>query len=138
MSKVFSLSAARAVAAREDKGALVTLKDEQGEPLTCKQPDGTEVEAQCRVVGKLSSVFRKAEQRVNDRTIKRRSTELSAELLERNELEKLAACITWWNLTDDGTPIELTTENVIAVMQAAPWIRADIEKVMNDPARFLA
>jgi hypothetical protein len=137
MSKVFSLAGARAVAAREDKGTVVILTDEHGDALQCQQPDGTVEDAQVVVTGKLSSTFKKAEQRINDRTIKRRALEITADMLERNELEKIAACVKSWNLTDGGTPIELNTENFIAVAQAAPWIKERIEKVMSEPARFL-
>lgn len=137
MSNVFSLNNARAVATREDKGTIVPLRDEQGDPLLCLQPDGSVVEGFIRQAGRLSTRYRMAEQRINDRTIKRRTTELTAEFLERNELEKLALCAMEWNLTDGGTPIELTVDNVIQVLRAAPWIRADLEKSMSDPSRFL-
>lgn len=137
-AKVFSLKGAQAVQSREDLGAKVTLRDELGEPLMVNDETGAAVPAFAVVVGKLSGTYRKAEQAVNDRTLKRRTTELTAELLEAQELEKLAKCVKSWNLTDDGRPIPATTQNVITVFQAAPWIRRELEAVMNDPGRFLA
>lgn len=137
-AKVFSLKAAKAVSSREDKGTKVPLRDEFGEPLMVTAADGITDAAFAVVVGKLSGIYRKAEQAVNDRTLKRRTTELTAELLEAQELEKLAKCVLSWNLTDDGRAIPATTENVVTVFLAAPWIRRDLEAVMNDPARFLA
>ena len=64
--------------------------------------------------------------------------DVTAESIERQQLDILAACVLSWNLTDGDTPIPCTKENVATVFMAAPWIRRDIEGAMSDPARFLA
>ena len=134
----FSLSGAKKVSAREDKGVEVVLKDEFGDPLTVLGPDNNTLPAVAIVAGKLSARYRSAEQRINDRTLKRRQTDFTAEILERNEIEKIAACVLSWNLTDNGKPIPADLGNVRMVLQVAPWIRRDLEAAMSEPARFLA
>jgi hypothetical protein len=135
--RLFSLSAARSVAQREDRGAVLYLRDEQGEPLYTADAEGNAVPAYMRIAGRHSTTYRRAEQAVNDRTLKRRTTELTAELVDRNELEKLAACVLEWNLRDGSTPMPLTAHNAAEVFRAAPWIRRDAEQLQADPARFL-
>lgn len=136
MAKVFSLNSSRAVAEREERGTTIALRDETGDPLTVSVGD-TEVQATITIVGKLSGTYRRIEQQLNDRLLKRRTTELTSEVIERNELEKIAACVKDWNLTDEGKPLPCTKENVLAVLTAAPWIRRELDQVMSDPSRFL-
>jgi hypothetical protein len=136
-NKTFSLAGARSVAQREDKGAKLWLRDEQGDTLYTEDAEGNAVPAYMTLAGRHSARFRKAEQAVNDRVLKRRTTELTAETVDRNELEKLAACVLEWNLRDGSTPMPLTPHNAAEVFRAAPWIRRDAEQLQADPARFL-
>lgn len=134
---MFSLQGATDVAAQQDKGTRVVLKDPMGEPFTYVDADGVEQECTALVAGQLSSVYRKAEDAMRDRQIKRRSVTLTGEMLARQQMELVAACVLEWNLRDNGKPIPCTKENIITVFTAAPWLRTDIEAVMSDPARFL-
>ena len=133
----FSFQAATDVAATQDKGTVIVLKDQMGEPFTYTDSTGNECECTARVAGQLSSTYRKAEDAMRDRQLKRRSITLTGEALARQQMELVAACVLEWNLHNDGKPLPCTKENVIQVFTAAPWIRADIEAVMSDPARFL-
>ncbi len=133
----FSLKGAADVAARQDRGTRVALRDEHGDPLTYTNAEGEVVESTALVAGQLSSLYRKAEDALRDRQLKRRSTVLTAELLNRQQLELIAACVLKWDLFDEERPVPCTKENVITVLIAAPWIRADIEAAMADAARFL-
>lgn len=137
MTKVFSLSSARDVSDREEKGTRVTLKDETGETLMVKDAQGNPVPAVAVIVGRNSRTFRRIEQAQADRLLRRRSADLTAEVIENNELEKVAGCVKEWNLSDDGKPIPCDRENVITVLRAAPWIRRDFETAMADASRFL-
>lgn len=134
----FSLRAARDVSRREDRGVRVLLRDELGDSLMVKNAAGELEQAWALVAGKLSRRWREAEQAANDRMLKRRSLDLTAEQLERNECTKVAACVIEWNLTDDGMPIPCDVHNIVTVLLAAPWVRRDFEKAMDDPSRFLA
>lgn len=137
MSKVFSIGAARDVADREDKGTRIAIRDELGEPLIVKDGNGNEVPAYAVIVGRNSATFRRVEQQQADRMLRRRSADLTAEMIEQNELEKIAACVREWNLTDNGKPIPCDKSNVVMVLRAAPWIRREFETTMADPSRFL-
>jgi len=139
VASTFSLAAARAVGAREDRGARVALRDELGDPLRVLDAEsGSVTDAFALVAGRHSARFRQAEQRVNDRALKRRNLEITAEIIERNELEKVASCVLSWNLTDNGKPIPCDLPNVVEVLRAAPWIRREFETAMGEPSRFLA
>jgi hypothetical protein len=133
----FSLQGAADIAAQQDKGVRITLKDQLGDALTYTKDDGSLVECTALVAGQLSATYRKAEDTMRDRQLKRRSVQLTGEMLARQQMELIAACVLDWNLHDGPKPIPCTKENVITVFTAAPWIRADIEAVMSDPARFL-
>lgn len=137
MSKVFSIGAARDVADREEKGTRIPIRDELGEPLIVKDEKGNEVPAYAIIVGRNSATFRRTEQQQADRMLRRRSADLTAEMIEQNELEKIAACVKEWNLTDNGNPIPCDKHNVVMVLKAAPWIRREFETAMADPSRFL-
>jgi hypothetical protein len=136
--KMFTLKQASQVAEREEAGTKVMLTDEQGEPLWTADDNGAPVQAYAVVVGKLSRTYRKAEQAVQDRMLKRRTTELTSSVLARNANELVAACVTEWNLRDGTTPIPLTKDNVVQVLQVAPWIRELLDRAMGDSSRFLA
>lgn len=133
----FSLQGATDVAAQQDKGTRVVLKDPKGDAYVYTNADGVEVECTALVAGQLSSTYRKAEDAMRDRQLKRRSVTLTGEMLARQQLELVACCVLDWNLCDGGKPIPCTKDNIITVLIAAPWLRTDIEAVMSDPARFL-
>ena len=133
----FSFESAKAVADQQDQGTVVTIKDQVGDPFTFVDADGVTQECTARVAGQLSSVYRKAEDAMRDRQLKRRSVTLTGEMLAKQQAELVAACVLDWNLQNNGKLIPPTKENILTVFAAAPWIRTDIEAVMSDPARFL-
>lgn len=136
MSK-FSLSGAKDVATQQERGTSVVLRDHLGDPFTYVNETGTEVECTAMVAGQFSALYRRAEEAQRDRHLKRRSMQLTGELLARQQIELVAACVMEWNLRDGEKPISCSKENVISVLTVAPWIRADIEAAISDPARFL-
>jgi hypothetical protein len=134
----FTIAGARAVADREDKGITVAIRDEQGDPMMTTDESGAIIPATAVLVGKLSTTYRKADLATADTMLRKRTTDLTSDLLEGNELAKIAACVKSWNLRDGTTPIPCDKFNVTTVLRAAPWIRRDFEAVMGDPSRFLA
>jgi len=133
----FSLQGAQEVSAQHDKGTWVVLKDSVGEPFTYTDADGVVRECKALVAGQMSTIYRKAEHLNRDKQLKRRSMTLTAETLDRHQLDVIAACVLEWNLQDKGVPIPCTKENVVKVFTAAPWMRNDIEAAIADGARFL-
>jgi hypothetical protein len=134
---VFSLKGAAAVASAQDEGVVIVLKDEQGDPLTFVDADGSTKDVTARIAGEFSSTFRRAQEDQRNKALKRRSQQLTGDALERSNLELTAACVLEWTLRDGDTPIECSKTNVITVLTAAPWIRREIEAVRDDAARFL-
>lgn len=100
--------------------------------------EGAMVEAYAVVLGKFSNTYRKADKDVADAMLRKRTMDLTSDLLEQNELRKIAACVKDWNLRDGAREITSDVHNVVMVLNAAPWIRRDIESTMSDPSRFLA
>lgn len=133
----FSFQAAASVATKQDKGTAVVFRDELGEAFTFKDAAGDSQEVTVLVAGVLSSTYRKAESMQRDRMLKRRTTSLTDEMLQRNQLDLISACVLEWNLHVDGKPVPCTKENVSQVLTAAPWLRADLESAMGDATRFL-
>ena len=133
----FSLAGAADVAVQQDAGTVVVLHDQTGEVLTYTDTDGKTVEVTALVAGSLSNTYRRAEDAQRDRAIKRRSTQLTGEMLVRQQMELTASCVLSWTLRDGDKPIPCTKENVLTVFTAAPWIRTEIEAAMSDAARFL-
>jgi len=133
----FSLAGARAIAAREERGKVFQIRDELGEPMMTTDENGELVPATAVLLGKLSSTYKKAEQALSDAMLRKRTTDLTTDMLEMNELTKIAACVQSWNLRDGTRPIPSDKFNVITVLKAAPWIRRDFDTFMGDPSRFL-
>lgn len=131
MSKGFDVAAAKAVAAQEDEGIVVPVKDERGEPQFVG-----DVPVTITVAGTYSSVYRRALDAQRDRLMKRRRASTGDEL-QRQQLEIVAACILAWDGIMSGEKaFPLTKENAIVLLEAAPWIRADVEAAMDDHAGF--
>ena len=133
----FSLQGAADIAAQQDKGTRVVLRNHLGDTLTYTDTNGEVVEVYATVAGTLSNTYRRAEDAQRDRQLKRRSVTLTSEQLTQQQIALTAACVLEWNLRDGGKPIPCTPANVSQVLNAAPYIRADIEAAMTDAARFL-
>lgn len=133
----FSFETAAGVAAKQNKGTVVVFRDDLGEPFTFKDANGTTQEVTVLVAGALSSTYRKAESAQRDRMLKRRTTTLTDEMLQKNQLDLVSACVLEWNLHVDGKPVPCTKENVAQVLISAPWLRGDLEAAMSDASRFL-
>lgn len=133
----FSFETAAGVAAKQNKGTVVVFRDDLGEPFTFKDANGDTQDVTVVVAGALSSTYRKAESAQRDRMLKRRTTTLTDETLQKNQLELISACVLEWNLHVGGKPVPCTKENVAQVLISAPWLRTDLEAAMGDASRFL-
>jgi hypothetical protein len=133
----FSFETAAGVAAKQSKGTVVVFRDDLGEPFTFKGANGETQEVTLTVAGALSSVYRKAESAQRDRMLKRRTMSLTDEMLQKNQLDLISACVLEWNLHVDGRAVPCTKENVMQVLTSAPWLRNDLEAAMGDASRFL-
>lgn len=133
----FDIVSAKDVAAREDEGTVVELKDQNGEPLYAD--DAKTLPVTITVAGTYSTRYRRAVDQNRDRMLKRRQATLDGEQLNRQSLELIAAAIIAWSgLTESGADYPLTKENAIALLDACPWIREQVEMAASDHASFFA
>jgi hypothetical protein len=86
-----------------------------------------------------SPSVKKVRRRHNDKILQSRGRRLTAEQVERNQIEILAAAIVGWTWNGDaawgGAKLEFTPENVEKVL-AAGWVRSQVEEVLDDEAGF--
>lgn len=103
-------------AATAEEGHTFTVLKRNKEPLLAA--DGSEVTL--TVVGKESKRYRKAQDAITQRNLRRqRSDKLTAQELWKRRLELAAACIIGWHgLEADGVPAELTRENVTMALES--------------------
>lgn len=130
----FDLQQSKSIAAREDEGTVVCLTDEQGEAMTVGDPPRP---VTITVAGTYSATYRRATDANRNRLFKRRSATLDGDQVYQQGLELIAACVLAWDgFESAGTPLPMTKANVVAVLDAAPWIRDQVEAAMSDHARF--
>lgn len=114
---------------------VVHIRDERREPA---YEAGEPVEVV--VAGSYSARYRKAYDAQRDRLFKRpsfRTFQLTPDLLDRQQVELVAACIlSWRGFTNGGQPFSCTPENAVMLLTAAPWIRRQLEDAMEDHAAF--
>lgn len=128
MSNQFDLSQTKAASQQEDEGQWIELANEVGEPY-----DPT---VRFLVAGTYSSHFRKIDSAQTERALKQGRKALRRDVVERNRVERAAACILKWEgVMFNGAPIECTRENAMRVLEA-PWIREQVEEAMNDHSGF--
>lgn len=130
----FNLQSAKPVAAREDDGIVLELRDERGEPMTYG-PDAKPVTV--KVAGTYSNHYRRAQERQRDRMMKSARGRLNGDVLQQNLLDLTASCVLAWEGIFDGeTPVPCTKDNAVLLLEVAPWLREQIEEAMSDHQGF--
>jgi hypothetical protein len=133
----FDITAAKPVTALEDEGQTIEIRDINGEPMTWKDDAGTEYPVTVTVAGSYSTRYRRAQEAQVTRAMKRRNPNLTGEALGKQRLEVEAACVLAWSgFFSKGKPWPCERENVITVLEAAPWIREQIAAAIEDHAGF--
>lgn len=128
----------KTVAEREDRGTLMHVRDENGE-LQYDGEGDSKKPVTLRVAGTYSSIFKKARERQRDKNLKAKRNVFGADLLGRQELEVIAACVLaddFGPFTSNGKNFDYSKENVILLLEAAPWIREQVEETMGDHQGF--
>lgn len=129
------LSTVGDVAAREDAGQVVHLRDAGGEPIYTGEKQDQPVTI--TVAGTYSTRFRRAQDQLQQRMLKKRQRDLTPELVTANRIELVAAAILeWQGISDKGQPLPCTKDNAIRLLTAAPWIREQLEEAQQDHAGF--
>jgi hypothetical protein len=123
----------------EDEGTFVHFRDAAGELLYDIDGD-TKTPVGAHVAGTYSKVYRTAQKKVKERNIRaiRRNEDWDAESFEERELALEVACLLSWTFTANGQPFPITVDNYKAVIAKQPQWQEQIQKAMNDHARFFA
>jgi hypothetical protein len=126
------ISTSKTVAEREDEGVAVHLYDEKGDLMYEDKKPVT-----ITVVGTYSKTYRRVQNEQRLKNLKGRRTQLTPEGIDQKANEAIARCVTAWSgFTSEGKPFPYTEENAVALFQAAPWIREQVEEAMGDHAAF--
>lgn len=89
------------------------------------------------ITGPDSKRHQAAVRRSLDARIQKRKMKMSAEAIDKESLRHLAArVIQWGGFVDSGKPVELTTDNVISILQRFPFIREQLEERANERGNF--
>lgn len=115
------------VAAVEDAGRRVPLRDHTGAPLL--GDDGEPVTA--LIAGTYSTRFLKAKAAQRDRLVRQRGAGMTGDSIETQAIELDAACVVEWDLRDGAMMADPK-----AVLRDFPWLREQVVEVANEHARF--
>lgn len=134
---MFDVSAQKDVGQREEEGTLVTVKSVTGEVQYYGEGEAKKP-VTIRVVGTFSKTYRRANFALRERVRKFRTMRTS-EQQDLHAIELIADCILGWEgITNGDQPFPFTRENAIALLQAAPWVREDVEAAMGDHQGFFS
>jgi len=137
-----NLDTLKADAALEDVGKLVHINDVDGKPAFYGPADARKP-VTIRIAGALSTKYRRAEQAFNaaGSTGRARKNAL-ARLLDWRAIDVTAGCILAWDGffydPEETRPLPMTSENASAVLEAAPYILAQLIEEQGDHAGFFA
>ncbi|MGP2493505.1 hypothetical protein ACTDI4_17980 [Mesorhizobium sp. PUT5] len=91
------------------------------------------------VMSQESPAVRKILRRQTDRMIKRRGKKMTAEQIEEDAIERLAASVVGWewkgNAAFGGKKLDCTPENVATVLGVS-WIKGQVQEAVADEAEF--
>lgn len=137
--KGFDLDTAPDLAAIEDEGIVVALRDAHDEPMTYTD-GGTVKPVTITVLGTYSKTYLDITAAQRRRMGKRlgRGNDLM-EVAEDNATEAVVACVRAWDgFFANGKPFPCTKPNVTTLLRStrAQHIRRQIEQAMGDHERF--
>jgi len=135
----FDLSTAPDVTAQEDQGIVVHIRDHEGELMyyTPAKEGASPKPCTITVVGSYSTRFKRVQESITTRALKRRGAPITGGLVKAQALEQVADCITEWEgWINKGKPFPYTKENAIALMRQLPYVQPQLEAAMDDHAAF--
>lgn len=104
-----------------------------GEPLSA---------VKIRLLGADSDAYRdlqmQMQRRAAERMARTRKLSITPEEIEAQALDLLVAVTQGWSgITEGGTPVEFSPENVRKVYTRATWLREQVDAAVQDRANFL-
>ncbi len=131
----FDLKTASPVSVLEDEGAWIEINGIEGEPMLWgpeKKP------VRIRVVGSYSKLYRRLTHAQTTKAVKRRTTQITGELLHKQRMEVISGCVLAWEGFFNGPGVELpfARENVKLVLEGYPYILEQVEAAIEDHEAF--
>jgi hypothetical protein len=125
------------VAAREDAGTVVHVKDESGAKAYYTDGSGADRPVTIKIAGSYSARARRAQEASRDQMFKLRGVPDGddATVLALGVL--VASILEWDGVFDDNdNPLLLTPDNAFVVLRDMPWVRDQLEAAHNNHAAF--
>jgi hypothetical protein len=91
------------------------------------------------IVGMDSEQFRTRHRAIiNKRLSAGKKAKVTAEEIETESIDTIAACITGWQNVDlDGKALEFSRANAKTLLTRLPWLREQLDEAIADRANFL-
>ena len=117
-----------------DEGVWIWLKHPATEEnLTA----GDNKPVRAKVVGVDSQKYRAVMNKINNKRLKRRKLLGTAEMLEKEKLETIFACLVdWENFYRDGELMPCNVENKQFMLENFPWLVEQLDLAIGDRANF--
>lgn len=126
------LDTAPDIAAVEERGTVVHIRNARGEKMYDAGAPVT-----MTVLGTFSKTYRRLSTAQRDRLLRQRRSSLSAEQLDQQDIELVAACVTAWSgFKASGTPIPCDKPAVIRVFTKFPFVLEQIKDEMGARENF--
>ena len=130
----FDLATAAPVSELEEEGQWIEIVGTEGEVL--KWDNFTKI-VRIKVIGSYSKTYRKLMHTQTTKAVKRKTTQITGELLARQRLEVVAGSVQdWEGFYNGGKKMEPTRENVKIVLDGFPYIMEQVEAALEDHEAF--
>ena len=119
------------VVSAAEEGATLTLRD----PVSDVPFEGSTI----TVLGTDSKLYRDAvKAKLNSRLNQKKSAKVDMDQEERKSIELLARMtVGWTGIARNGSEVDCTFENAVAVYREFPWIKEQVDEFVSDRSNFL-
>lgn len=128
----FDIDTAPDISALEELGTVVHIRTAAGEKLYDHGEPVT-----MTVLGTYSKTYRRLATAQRDRLLRMRRSTLSAEQLEKQDVDLVAGCVTAWSgFRSQGQPVPFSKENVIKLFTKFPYVLEQVKEEMSARENF--
>jgi len=130
----FDLATAAPVSELEETGQWIEIVGTEGEVLLW---DNHTKPVRIQVIGSYSKTYRKLMHTQTTKAVKRKTTQITGELLARQRLEVVAGSVqSWEGFYNAGKKLDCTRDNVKLVLDNYPYIMEQVEAALEDHEAF--
>jgi hypothetical protein len=130
----FDLSTAPPVSELEETGQWIEIIGTEGEVLKW---DNDTKPVRIQVIGSYSKTYRQLMHAQTTKAVKRKTVQITGELLARQRLEVVAGSVqAWEGFYNAGKELDCSRENVKIVLDGFPYIMEQVEAALEDHEAF--